>query len=972
MSGLYDIFICHDQSSAVPVKRLTSSLASRGVSCIAFEAGPGTELQPRLAAAKVFLAWASENFFDSRNCQKHLALAYIATSQESAAAAHRIVLVNAESGVRHIYPLHLRKQVFSLAPGLEEAPDFQALAERLQQHCSRIVGTLGSLYPPMRSGWIEPFDTLSREPEHFYGRERELWDLHDSLNPPHGSETGEQPNPWVVISGAPGQGKSTLAREYAFRFGAAYPGGIFRLSADEARPVARMSELAQNYSLKPQLLGMLRHLKADARSTAGDGLEPIRAELMEAMQGIDKPFLWIVDNLPEDINGPVLRQWLAPEFKGATRPLGRNIVITRSHRYDQRAETIHLPTLDETSGRMLISGGRLPGRSEEIESLDWLLEGMGRHPRFAAMTSVLANGLRRSRRSVFSWLLHRFEKKNKQATECAHDLAGQLPVSNTLLCASVLLESLQSLQGPARDILRLAFELENQPIPLAFIAQCLHLSGLGPDDQKGDVFAIMLNEPQEIPLTLDAAMDYVRSGMADLAESALAECTDQSVMVYLPAARAFNRMAPSSPRQALLREAAVQVMYIMAESCCAADDWHDLASIAAHGRKLMADMRDRPIESEDSAAETTGRIRLALHLADLDLMFGARQRAITAYRAASVYLTRAMAIDPHNGSRQRDFARIQEQLGDLLNEQGEPDTALDHYRKSLGVRAYMAKQDTNNPDRHLDLLRLHIKIGQVQQSLLDLEAALQSQQSAHGLRLKLLNQKPQDSNLEFELGTSHAELAERHIALGNLQEAMKELLDALSIFEKLAEAQPGQVKFASAPMGVHNRIGDVLYAQDDLSGALNRYRTGLAIAENIVRLEPDNAERYFDLALCQNHLGDTLTGLDDVAEADIHFQAFLAISHGKAGKSAFEGIRRRNIAAVHIKLGRIRETDKDIDQALEHYEPALTIIKKLAIEIPDNSQLREDLHWLTKRIDRLKERRENEMRRMARATQPPQ
>ncbi len=966
MSGPHDVFICHDPSSAIAVKRLTAALAVRGISSFAFEGDSGSGLQPKLAISKSFLVWASEGFFRSRGCQTHLAMAWIAQGQEPPSAAERILVVNAESGLKHIYPLHLRHRIIAPATDELDTQTLTVLAEKIDACCKRLNGTLGGLYPQTQVGWREPYDTLTQDPAFFAGRERELWDIHNGLNPPSTSRQNGHPAPSIVVSGAPGLGKSTLTREYAFRFGAAYPGGIFRLSAREAVPAARLRELSVNPALKPQLLALLSQLSPGTERDGHIPLDSLIADLGHHLHDLGKPFLWIVDDVPEGINGPVLHQWMAPAPHNQAMRLGHTIFVTRSQRYDHRGEPIHLPILDEQAGNIALTHGKPPVRGEELEAANWLTGTVGRHPRFITMIAALAEGHRRHRHATFGWLLQKLEKKNRPASELSQRWPGQFPEAKETACAAVILETLRTLHGSARDILRLAAELGDSPLPQDFLVECLVLSGLSADDRKEDLFTIFLNEPQEVPLSPDTARSYIEAGTASLVKQGLATPTDNALQICDLASKTINQVVAVSPRQLLLKESALQALYVIAEACHAKHDWNRLNALAAHGRKLIDDLRDRPIEPEDSAAEITGRIRLAIHLADLDLMNGARNRAMQSYRAASAYLVRAMAIDPQNGARQRDFARIQEQLGDLLVEQKDPASALDHFRKSLGIRTLIAKQETLGQDRLRDPLRLNIKIGSLQKELGDTEGALQCQQTVHGLIGKLLHLTPEESSLEFDLATSHADLAELHVSLKDTETAMIQLDHALAHFQKLTETHRDQVQYARASATIHNRIGDILRSKDDLSGALNRYRTALAIADNAARLQPGNPEWQRDVAICHNNLGDTLSGLDDPIEADQHFQHFLVIAEDPAYRSAFEGIRRRDIAAVQIKLGRSRELEKNTVAALSQYQTARGIIEQLAIEFPENTLLREDLGWLRHKIGRLTERHEADLRRLAR------
>ncbi len=181
LSGPLDLFISHDHNSQAEVKRLSSALAAKGIACCAAETSYGVELQPRMATAKVVLIWGSDAFFRSRNGQTHLALAWIACHQPSPPQPGRIVIINAEPGLKHVYPLALREHVLAAAPGLEGAPDTAALAEKICRHCEQFSGTLGGLYPAVVGGWREAYDMAGRPSPHFEFGLGYFWDIVLSL-----------------------------------------------------------------------------------------------------------------------------------------------------------------------------------------------------------------------------------------------------------------------------------------------------------------------------------------------------------------------------------------------------------------------------------------------------------------------------------------------------------------------------------------------------------------------------------------------------------------------------------------------------------------------------------------------------------------------------------------------------------------------------------------------------------------------
>lgn len=961
MSGHHDIFICHDQASTTSAKRLASALAARGASCHTHEGDTRAEITHKLAISKLFLVYGDEGFFESRGCQAHLALAWIAASREGAGALSRILVINPEAGTRHIYPLDLKEHIIADA---QEAQDLQKLAAELHQHCGSLTGNLGELFPIAHKQCTGPFDVIEREALNFGGRHREIWDIHRALQ--RTSEHQSSDAPVVVISGNPGLGKTQIALEYGFRFGAAYPGGMFRISAKDAEPAAQFSQLAVNAPLKPQLLALLRQISPETECSEKSSLKKIREKLADQLERGAGDYLWIVDDLPEGINGPVIQQWLAPVAQPQNYRKAHNILISESPRYDHRGDPIHLPLLSEISGQMVLTRDKAPSRADERDSLNWLTDEIGRHPRFAGIAAGVLEAERQDRRSSLSRFAQRISRRNRLSSEVSLLWARDFPEGREKSAANLLLDAVQSLGGAARDILRLAIELEDHPIPLQLIVECLVIAGLSADERKEDLFTIFLNEPEETPMNHEAAEAYVVRGAEQIVALGLGQVSEKFVTLPQLVTRAFSRASSTSPRQALLAEASLQALYIIAESSHNGHNFDELSAVAPHARKLVGDLRERMIAQEDNPAEITGRIRLALHLADLDLLHGAKARATAIYRATSAYLVRAMAADPHNGTRQKDFARAQEQLGDLMVETTQSQSALDHYRKSLGIRTFMSKQEGEPGESIQDALRLNIKIARLQRRLGDAEAALQTQQTAHALHLKLAQLDPENRDLAFDVASSHAQLGELLIKLDQSDDGLRELKKALPLFEILAEATPEDLRFSRAPGAVYNRIGDLLHARDDLSGALSRYRTALSAAEGLVQRNPHNPELQRDLAVCHDNIGDTLSGLDDTQEADQHFKAFLSIAESLENQTAFKGLRAREIAAVHIKLGRGREAEKMPRLALERYLQARQMIEKLAIDFPENQRLREDLQWLRHKIARLTERLEADDRRIAR------
>ena len=124
-----------------------------------------------------------------------------------------------------------------------------------------------------------------------------MWHIHDAL---HAGDvaliTGARGDALAHVTGMGGIGKSLLAEEYALRFGAAYPGGVFWLRAlghdDAGDPLSPESRVAER---DRQLLEFAADLGLDVSDLPPERL-PIA--LTRALDERAQPFLWIVDDFP--------------------------------------------------------------------------------------------------------------------------------------------------------------------------------------------------------------------------------------------------------------------------------------------------------------------------------------------------------------------------------------------------------------------------------------------------------------------------------------------------------------------------------------------------------------------------------------------------------------------------------------------------------------------------------------------------
>ena len=309
---MWDVFLSYSRSDVERVRPLAQVLRDGGLDVftdetgIASFAGISDTIRRELARSKALLAYYSVGFPEREACQWELTTAYLAGLREGDPRS-RVMVVNPEATTDHIHPVELRDARH--AP----ADDLTALAADVREHVARLDGPMA-----IRERAVRRWLLGSPEPRlDFLGRLSELWQVHSALHA-HSAPlvTGRATPRAVQIRGMAGIGKSALAQEYALRFEAAYPGGVFWVSG-------------QAYD-------------DSVRALSDSGAVSF---------GATEPFLWIVDSVPADrLTARDITAMAAPH------PLGHTVFTLRSRAYDGIGTPVDLGPLDAPHARVLVGG----------------------------------------------------------------------------------------------------------------------------------------------------------------------------------------------------------------------------------------------------------------------------------------------------------------------------------------------------------------------------------------------------------------------------------------------------------------------------------------------------------------------------------------------------------------------------------------------------------------------------------------
>jgi tetratricopeptide (TPR) repeat protein len=473
---MYDVFFSYPHKDSEKVMLILEALKARGLKVwidtneIRDFAGITRSIVDGLAESRVIMAYYSLNYAHSRACQWELTAGFLAAQREGD-PRQRVLIINPLKMAEHIHPVELRDELFQKAPADPQA--INSLVSSVKTHISTIESTIGEIKALTQPQWFGKKGTGSNR---FVGRLPNMWHIHSFL---HSAEvpiiTGAIASATVQVHGTGGVGKSLLAEEYALRYAAAFPGGVFWLRAfgnddvkaamgpqeREAERIRQVRDIAEEYGIPVK-----------ERSP-----KEIEAHLAREMKNHGH-FLWIVDDIPSGMDVETLERWLAPH------PLGKTLITTRTKEYDFLGTLIPLGVLEEDEAWELLTSWRKPVGEEEEEAARKLIEDLGCH---ALALDVAGAALHKSEGfQSFAGFREDLANPTRDELELAAELKGVLSNGHEKSIASTFIRSIERLGPEGLDFLRLASVLAVAPIPASLISSVFsEVDGLNESDGRG-------------------------------------------------------------------------------------------------------------------------------------------------------------------------------------------------------------------------------------------------------------------------------------------------------------------------------------------------------------------------------------------------------------------------------------------------------------------------------------------------------
>jgi eukaryotic-like serine/threonine-protein kinase len=261
---------------------------------------------------------------------------------------------------------------------------------------------------------------------------------------------------------------------------------------------------------------------------------------------------------------------------------------------------------------------------------------------------------------------------------------------------------------------------------------------------------------------------------------------------------------------------------------------------------------------------------------------------------------------------------------------------------AAGVWAYRAQQEA---------------VSSEQRALAERDHAERAQQEAVAAEQRALAERDQ-AERNFKLAQRTAESLVLNLAqlpnLGVPAATVRRILEAAkTTYEQLALSAPDDASLQASRSLMLQEFGDTYRTLGDLTQALSAFRESLAIRERLAKSDPGNAGWQRDLSRSYLWVGNLLEAQGNLQEALKAYRDSLDIRERQAksdpGNADWQGDLERNyalLASVHQKLN-------DTAEALIALRRGREITARLVTVAPSNAQWKKDLSWFDGQIARI-------------------
>lgn len=337
-------------------------------------------------------------------------------------------------------------------------------------------------------------------------------------------------------------------------------------------------------------------------------------------------------------------------------------------------------------------------------------------------------------------------------------------------------------------------------------------------------------------------------------------------------------------------------------------------------------------------------------IADLPGSTPVRKRLV---KDALEYLD-SLARDAGSGvSLQREVASAYEKIGkiqgnDYYANLGDTEAALKSYRKSLDLRAALAKLDPGSSEIQAELGDSYEGIGDILNQSSDQKSCLQSYQQALAIRKRLVFRTPASTAFRNALAEIYSKIGdvqgmEGYLNLGDTAGALVSFRESVALREEILSAasqnRDARQELAFSVMS----LGSISGVAGDANAAATHGRRSVSLFESVSAEDPNNVTAHFNVLSAYAHLRTSLVDSGQLTEAIANDRKTIQNLEAMTTADPNNAQIRRSLGVSYNYLGRDLRASGNAAGAAQSHRQALTIAEANAKSDAGNSASQYDL-----------------------------
>jgi eukaryotic-like serine/threonine-protein kinase len=202
---------------------------------------------------------------------------------------------------------------------------------------------------------------------------------------------------------------------------------------------------------------------------------------------------------------------------------------------------------------------------------------------------------------------------------------------------------------------------------------------------------------------------------------------------------------------------------------------------------------------------------------------------------------------------------------------------------------------------------------------------------------------PDDPQLLRSRGVMFDNFVSIYLAAGDLKDASAAAAQSLDIVRKLAAKDQGDAVAQHNLLVSLNRLGDVKLQAGDQAGALTAYQESLDIARKLAAQDLGNAVAQRDVLVILARIGNAKQQQNDRAGALATYQEMLDGARKLAAQDPGDAQAQRDVSVGLKEIGAVKLQGGDQTGALAANLESLDNLRKLAARDPDSALAKRDL-----------------------------